>query len=149
MSVWPQASHFSQTSAGISRRSPWGCLGFFSFLNHSIPQMSRLASEVTTAEGRGEGRGEGRDQGGAARVSGEWGEPRGEGGAGRLHQVRALRLIREPFLGADQNAAEFGELLESKFDDLGRELVLDGAVPRETLAQRSECDSEEPGSINS
>src|ERR1017187_8284667 len=103
MSVWPQASHFSQTSAGISRRSPWGCLGFFSFLNHAMPQMSRLASEVTTAGERGESRGEGRGQWGAARVSGEWGEPSGEEGVARLHQVRALRFVREPFLGADQN----------------------------------------------
>ena len=34
MSVWPQASHFSQTSGGISSRWRLGCRGFLSFFVH-------------------------------------------------------------------------------------------------------------------
>src|SRR5215510_15551502 len=34
MSVCPHASHFSQTSGGISSRSRRDCLGFFGFLFH-------------------------------------------------------------------------------------------------------------------
>src|SRR5687767_5967858 len=36
MSVCPHASHFSQTSAGISRRSVRGARGFFSFRNQAM-----------------------------------------------------------------------------------------------------------------
>src|SRR5947207_13219463 len=41
MSVCPHASHFSQTSAGISSRSRRGCRGFFSFLNQAMAERCR------------------------------------------------------------------------------------------------------------
>ena len=36
MSMWPQSSHFSHASAGISSRSRWDVRGLRSFLNHAI-----------------------------------------------------------------------------------------------------------------
>src|SRR5262245_2081515 len=46
MSVCPQASHFSQTSAGISSRSRRGWRGFFSFLNQAISKENPSRAEA-------------------------------------------------------------------------------------------------------
>src|ERR1035437_5074273 len=73
MSVRPQDSHFSQTSAGISSRAPLGCRGFFSLRNQAMAQISPLdgarATDFDAAErreGSGEARGEWRVQTGEA-----------------------------------------------------------------------------------
>src|ERR1035437_121604 len=93
MSVWPQDSHFSQTSARISSRAPLGCRGFFSLRNHAMPQISLLDGaqathappaerRVVRPDGRGElERREARNERGVASLRGETrGEKRDGGG---------------------------------------------------------------------
>ena len=60
-----------------------------------------------------------------------------------LHQLCALGLGAEPFLGADEDPAKFGQLIESQLGDIGGKFVLDSAIPRETLAKRPESNPEE------
>src|ERR1035437_5968992 len=99
MSVWPQDSHFSQTSAGISSRAPLGCRGFFSLRNHAMAQISPLggggATHAQPAErraGSGEMRGEGgglgggKKRGGSGEMEGraQRREDRGRGGVDAL-----------------------------------------------------------------
>ncbi len=61
-----------------------------------------------------------------------------------LDQVGVGGLRGEPLLGADQDAAELGKLIEAEVGDTLWEIGADGPVPTSAFAQRAESDSEKP-----